>query len=505
MICLNNIVRKFINIGGRMIINIGTIFSNIGRNIGSKSLIIAKYTLYNVYNLLNIFRLISHIGLFYIHKKYSGNYNTYILNNIIYNININGYIFIKFTQWMTSRLLILSNCEEERRVLKILENIYDNCHSHSILDTINIYKNDFNENIFKNYDIIEMVGSGSIGQVYKCRDLNTNELVAIKIKHTGIEYKYLISYSVIKLIIFIFWVFPNINYRILPINLSEFIFQLNNQLNFNNEVINCNRMYDLFKKNENVIIPKVIKHSNNIIVMTYEDGVGYEQLEINDIKKKKIALYFTLLIYKMSYSYGFIHGDLHKGNWKIKYSSDTGSFKIIYYDFGYVFCINKIRLNNDLIESIRYNLTGNITNIILQNSISKNNLDDKYDEINAMIMKYIPPAGAITTQKFTRMALLISQKYKLKYSTEMINILLILIQTEELCLSNNIKQDDDLSIEESKKFQYSLNEEYIILCKTYKYFDDLLIYFKDLNKKYNITGYACNNPFSNISYLENLG
>ena len=287
MICLNNIVRKFINIGGRMIINIGTIFSNIGRNIGSKSLIIAKYTLYNVYNLLNIFRLISHIGLFYIHKKYSGNYNTYILNNIIYNININGYIFIKFTQWMTSRLLILSNCEEERRVLKILENIYDNCHSHSILDTINIYKNDFNENIFKNYDIIEMVGSGSIGQVYKCRDLNTNELVAIKIKHTGIEYKYLISYSVIKLIIFIFWVFPNINYRILPINLSEFIFQLNNQLNFNNEVINCNRMYDLFKKNENVIIPKVIKHSNNIIVMTYEDGVGYEQLEINDIKKKK--------------------------------------------------------------------------------------------------------------------------------------------------------------------------------------------------------------------------
>ena len=496
-----------INIGSNLIINIGSKFINIGSkfiNIGSKSLIIAKYTLYNVYNLLNIVRLGFHIGLFYIHKKCRGNYNRYILNNIIYNININGYIFIKFTQWMTSRLLILTNCEEDRQVLKILENIYDNCHSHSIRDTINIYQNDFNEYIFNDYNMLEMVGSGSIGQVYKARDLKTNSLVAIKVKHTGIEYKYLISYFVIKLIIFLFWVFPNINYRILPINLSEFIFQLNNQLNFNNEVINCNKMHDLFKDNDTVIIPKVIKHSNNIIVMTFEEGVGFEQLKINDIKKNKIALYFTLLLYKMSYSFGFLHGDLHKGNWKIKYSSDTGSFKIIYYDFGYVFRMNKISLNKSLIESIRYNLTDNITKILLQNSFSKNNLDDKYDEINTIIMKYIPPAGAISTYKFTRMSLLISKKYKLIYTTEMINILLMLIQTEELCLSNNIKQDDDLSIEESKKFQYSLNEEYIILCKTYKHFDDLLIYFENLNEKYNVNDDIKCHPFSNISYLENL-
>lgn len=483
----------FFNYIGRHCLNIKNILCNT-----------TIYSLYNIYNLINIIRLSGHIGLFYVHKRYTRTYSRYILNNIIYNININGYIFIKFTQWLTSRLLILCNNDEDRQILTILEDIYENCHSHSIHETINMYKTDFNQNIFNDYKLCEMVGSGSIGQVYKGIDLNTKEIVAIKVKHYGIEYKYLISYFIIKIIIFIFWLFPCINYRVLPMKLNDFLDQLNSQLDFNNEVHNCNIMYENFKDNDTVIVPKVLKHSNNIIVMTYEGGEDFDKLKITEKKKLKIALYFTLLIYKMSYSFGFLHGDLHKGNWKIQYSYDTGYFKIIYYDFGYMLNINNINMNKSLIESMRYNLTKNITHILLNNCIPISASENRYNEIYTIITNHIKPSTTITTHKFTKLALLISTKYRLLYNTELINILLMLIQIEELCISNNIRQNDSLSYEDSINFQYKLNEEYIILCQTYKHYDDLLEYFTNLNNKYGLKKEVNNSMFSNISYLENL-
>tara|TARA_A100001015_G_C14690135_1_gene594110 strand:- start:37 stop:591 length:555 start_codon:yes stop_codon:yes gene_type:complete len=170
------------------------------------------YTLYGVYNGMNIFRLMFNILIFIGYSKITGKYSDRLLDNILYTININGYISIKFTQWLTSRMLLMETDRNKIRVLKRLENIYENCHTHPERETEYLYKQDFNNNIKDRYDLLEIIGSGSIGQVYKAKDLQNNRICAIKVKHYNIEKKYMISYLFIKIIVLLFKLYPYLNY-----------------------------------------------------------------------------------------------------------------------------------------------------------------------------------------------------------------------------------------------------------------------------------------------------
>ena len=467
------------------------------------------YSYYGVSNSFNILRLLFGVTTFIGYSKITGKYSDRLLNNLFHLININGYIVIKFTQWLTARMLLMETDKNKIEVLKKLENIYENCHTHTEGETNTIYYNDFNININDKYKLLKVIGSGSIGQVYKALDKETNKHVAIKIKHFNIEKKYLISYGLIKFIVYLFKKIPYINYHYMPMNLGEFITQINLQMNFKNEYKNAIKIKENFKDNPIVIIPDVYEYSNNVIIMEYIDGTSYNELKIPKPKRYRIALYFTILIYEMSVKHGFLHGDLHNGNWKVQIrESDNhlnNDFNIVFYDFGYVMKINKIEDSLVLVEKLRYSEHKEIGNLLVNNSYciqnhndNNNRIDQNY--IDSIILDCMLPENILNPNIILQIALKISRRYKRIFKTELINILLIFIQIEKLCVENNFSQQVPMTYDSAREFQYNMNNECLALLNMYKYHPKLIEYYNNLNKKYSVK----KDVFSSLDYLENL-
>ena len=144
-------------------------------------------------------------------------------------INRCGAVCIKFSQWI---LPFIDNYyikdDEKPRWFTHFEKIYDKCLTHSEEYSKKIYNDDFlkdNKNgieFDEKYEIIELIASGSIGQVYKIRKLITNEVYAMKVVHPEVRSQIKHFQILLKII---YW-FPYIcNYlkKNLPIDLRGFI------------------------------------------------------------------------------------------------------------------------------------------------------------------------------------------------------------------------------------------------------------------------------------------
>ena len=68
-----------------------------------------------------------------------------------------------------------------------LEKFYEYNNIHSLDHTKKIYSQEFNEDLEEIYEIQDIIGSGSIGQVYKMKHKRTDELYAIKIIHPNMD------------------------------------------------------------------------------------------------------------------------------------------------------------------------------------------------------------------------------------------------------------------------------------------------------------------------------
>jgi len=122
-----------------------------------------------------------------------------------------------------------------------LENLYENCPIHSKEYSKDIYKNDFKENLDDDYTIIDVIGSGSIGQVYKIKNNHTNDMCALKILHPAVRYELALFK---KLLAIVMWI-PCLNrklYSLVPVNYQQFVDNFEEQINLIYEANYLSRM-----------------------------------------------------------------------------------------------------------------------------------------------------------------------------------------------------------------------------------------------------------------------
>ena len=281
----------------------------------------------------------------YIHFYNKNNsHNVLLLEDVIENIKACGSVAIKFCQWMTPKLEIMHLDENDilddhkPLWLKKLEDFYENCNYHNLDHTLKLYERDFGESLTDNYEILDTIGSGSIGQVYLVQEKTLTKYqhpnkYVMKILHPSVHrdiYYFRIYYNLCRRVPFI----QKLLDTQFPFDINSFLDSFDEQSNFINESNNLLRFQENYKDNDYLIIPRLIRCSKNIMIMSYEEGVSYENLKCDNYHKYKVAVLLTSFIRNNQQICNFYHGDLHKGNWKVK-SCDNNEYKLIIYDFGF--------------------------------------------------------------------------------------------------------------------------------------------------------------------------
>lgn len=297
---------------------------------------------------------------YYIIKFYNSSKLTTIKENdinqfihkIIPYIKGCGCVCIKFAQWTTPILDNLYNdINKEPYWLKQLEKFYEQCSDHSLDYTLERYKLDFNVDLCDDYTIEDIIGSGSVGQVYKIKNKHTKIDFAMKVLHPNVYFDMWFMKKIIWLLLWIPYT-HKIIYDILPIDIYSFVSEFETQIDMINEANNlCNMKY-LYKDNSMIVIPHLIKCSSNILIMSYEEGESIDDSSQSEYEKYKCICLLYLFINNCLEINNFIHGDIHKGNWKMMDN------KLLVYDFG--FCWSILHSDKYLNDNL-YTMTENVT------------------------------------------------------------------------------------------------------------------------------------------------
>ena len=310
-----------------------------------------------MFALLNYIKLALWSGIYYKQEKKSD----IIYKIIIKNIKDSGCVVIKFVQWLLPKIEAIYDIDvsdPENKWFLELEELYDNCNYHSIEYTKKAYCKQFNRDFDNDYSVDKLLASGSIGQVYKVIDKINGEECAMKVLHPNVD----TNLSLLKFILNSIYSIPLINDFIkhyIPIDIKKFINDFKIQTDLVNEANNCMFFYNKYKNDCLYVIPEVKKVSKDILIMSYESGVSLDKAEITDYNKEKSILLLKIWIKNNQYKCKLMHGDLHKGNWKVRV--DGEEVKIVIYDFGfcwympdYMSCVDKnLFIDKALITPIR--------------------------------------------------------------------------------------------------------------------------------------------------------
>ena len=256
-------------------------------------------------------------------------------------INHCGAVCIKFSQWI---LPLIDNYyivdDKKPEWFNHLEKIYDKCLTHDDIYTKQIYNSDYQEydgiEFDEKYEIVKLIASGSIGQVYKIRDLVTKEIYAMKVVHPEVRTQINHFKTILKLIS-CFPCYKRLLRKYLPIDLNGFIGEFHIQTNMIQEANNMQRFYYYYKDCKKYIIPLAISFTRNILIMEYNEGIRLDDLDVTDFTKRKIISYL-LLHGRNNERLNLVHGDVHKGNWSVR--EVDGEYSILVYDFGITSSLN---------------------------------------------------------------------------------------------------------------------------------------------------------------------
>ena len=434
--------------------------------------------------IFNLSKLLSYS--FYIKKKYDYYHkiSDKDLNIINKYINNCGCIVIKCVQWL---IPILDKEDIDDKILNMLSNVYENNLNQDIKYTNKIYKYQFNKDISDEYDIIDVIGSGSIGQVYKIKCKKSGEKYVMKVKHPNIEtqinvFKNIFTY------IYNIKIFNKLFYKYFPFNLIDFLDDFYKQSDFINESNNILYFYHKYQDNPYIIIPKLIKTSENIIIMEYIDGTCLDDLDINEYNKSKIIILLYLFIRNNLLILNNNHGDLHKYNWKVSNDKLNNIYKIIIYDFGYCFKLTKLEYDN--ISMLCDLIVSNDENMDNYNNFLKFLYDKPLLNINVEYNNRITEPSVLLEQilKISKGNNIMIKRYKV------LNTLLLMSLVDTYFLKYNINNNTDILIIKKK-----LLDSYTF-CITYNIFLELS---SKLLKEYK-NNYKQTEIFESIKFGDNI-
>jgi predicted unusual protein kinase regulating ubiquinone biosynthesis (AarF/ABC1/UbiB family) len=265
---------------------------------------------------------------------------------------------------------------------KQLNFVFEDNFVHKIESTEKMYFEDFNEDINRDYNILEVVGSGSLGQVYRAFCKTTNQIVAIKVKHPDINKNVNQAVLAIQIVCFI----------LRPINRFHSIFMeyINNiylQIDYIHEAKNTKRLKYNFKNESVVVIPEIYYYTSNFIIMSYHEAKNFDQ--VDETIQNIASMYLNFIYLTSLIIHDFLHADLHYGNWKI--IGDTpNDIKILIYDCGITCSTGNKSLNIDIIDNITKG-KPNVINLLDVFKTVDPHLQKKVDKYRPEIERYMNP------------------------------------------------------------------------------------------------------------------
>jgi hypothetical protein len=436
-----------------------------------------------LYHILNLQRLSIYTWLKY---TVTGNIDFELVSRCKNEIIQSGFVTIKLCQWSLPRLNLLYDLEREEW-FKELEKIYDSCYIHDKNYTKEIYNLTTGKNFDDEYILKEVIASGSIGQVYRIKDKKTGEIKALKCKHPGTNFQYRLSICIIRSISFFMTAIKRIHYRIFPVDLETFFESLYAQVYLTNEANNLVKMYDNFKDTDRIVIPKLYDYNDDMIIMEYIEGIKYDNLDISQNQRYKICFLLYLTLRQMVLIDNTLHGDLHKGNWKViaDHSSKTMKYKIVLYDMGYCF---KVQHGLEILESIEQNNVDKLSEIMPYTSTDVYNRpinERKHIIKNELQGELIRP---VANKNIINNILGVSKKHGFILNGHFLSIGIIIEQTSSIFDEFLINKDAELKNEKITDVDriykdIIIKKDYpdiIAFCQTYKCFPKLITYYENL-------------------------
>ena len=450
--------------------------------------------------IINYTKLFLWSSIYYFQKEKSKT----IFRIIVKNIKESGCITIKLVQWTLPKIEVIYNINKsnpEHAWFYELEEVYENCDYHDIKFTKDLYKHDFNRDLEKDYDIIDEIASGSIGQVYKIKSKYDNRDYAMKVLHPNVNSNlYLMEY----LLKFLYNapIIKGFSRYYFPINIGDFVRDFRIQTDMINEGNNILHFMEVYKDQDVFIIPKVYKFSKNILIMSYEEGTTFDKMETSDYLKYKMIVLNKIFVKNNQHTHRLMHGDLHKGNWKIRI--DDNNIKIVIYDYGFCFRMPDYISHEDSMFVDRAMITPieDINNYIkalniLTNKVST--LDSILSSISAIKDKMMiddKNLHKLYDDPLFLINLILEDSRKNNFLIDSFIFQSVIVHNQ-LC-NNLIKYG--INVKEGKS-DYFKNQvlNIINICKTYntcnEYSDILEKEYEDLNIKKDML-------FENTSYLE---
>jgi len=424
----------------------------------------------SVFTLINICFFIGDLNSKKTDRAYIKTLKTKIING--------GCLSIKFTQWMMSHILSMSETEEENAILiDEFEGIFDQCPYHTIEYTRNLIKEEYKMELEELFDgDFDPIASGSIGQIYKSKMKNGN-IVAVKVKHPDIEnnLKYQIKF------IYLIKMLQNISYfrnkYKLFVNFNDFIENLQYQLDFNYEVRNNNQFIENYKGCNYIKFPKVYSNTKNIIISEYVDGVYINELD--EYNKNQAILNLLCYVEHMLFIDNFIHGDLHIKNWKVRKITSSSNpnaedYQLVIYDCGICFTSKSIELNSNLYYGFAM---GNADDVVSSTNdcLSSPMSEEMETEIRSFVNDFNQYQSPVS-QGIKNIIRLFSQKYCI-LNKNFIDLLIFFLLTEDiikkndmLCGTYNNCTNDDLEIDKMINL--------LTFCKIKKTYPKLQVYLE---------------------------